>query len=178
MREILGKAGLPCKDCIHAEGLKLIGGTIRCQIKKIDLIVFTKRAGAVATTYTDCHEPEAEIKGSQKKEYIEFEKKLVEYWNTFVKDIPGLSSIVKISVERRRHLKARYSDKHFRENIFKAIDMIRKSKFLRGESGKKWKADFDFLTMNGTNYIKILEGKYRDYEDDRPKTGIRKYMRE
>ena len=93
--------------------------------------------------------------------YIDLERSIFEYWNVFVKKYPILSQVEKISEERRKHLKKRFENVHFRENYKKAIDLIRDYAFLRGESERGWVITFDWLITNDTNYVKILEGRYR-----------------
>jgi hypothetical protein len=99
--------------------------------------------------------------------YSELEKALFDYWNEFIKKYPILSKIEKISQERRNHLKKRFESDHFRENIKIAIDLIKNSPFLRGENQRGWVITFDWLIANDTNYVKILEGRYKSKTFDR-----------
>jgi hypothetical protein len=81
----------------------------------------------------------------------------------------SLSKVQVVSDARKTHLKARFAEMESLEafeNLFKKVE---KSAFLTGKvnTGRKWKADFDWLIENNTNYVKVLEGKY-DNEGDTP----------
>ena len=78
-------------------------------------------------------------------------------WNEFAGDV-GLSAITKLSDKRRSGLRQRLSEKQF--DLPKIKDEIRASSFMRGEKG--WKVDFDFVYCSSNNYLKIIEGKYRN----------------
>jgi len=101
-------------------------------------------------------------------------------WNEKVKDVPTLPKIRELSGTRRKHLRKRLEEKLFRENFTAIIDEIIKNDFLSGkkpsEKHPNFKADFDWLIVNDTNYLKILEGKYRSIK--REKRGFEKYLRE
>ena len=54
-------------------------------------------------------------------------------------------------------------DARLKESDFsfdKIVSEIAVSDFLRGSTG--WKVDFDFVFCSANNYLKILEGKYRN----------------
>lgn len=97
-----------------------------------------------------------------KDKYMAFENAIFTTWNSFVKNYPILSSIEKISPERRIHLKKRFANKHFVDNYPKAISLIKNYAFLKGENDRGWRISFDWLIANDNNYIKILEGRYKD----------------
>ena len=79
-------------------------------------------------------------------------------WNIFANK-HGLSPIIKLTDSRKSHIKQRISENEF---VFDTIlSEIEKSKFLLGVNDKGWKVDFDFIVGSKNNYIKILEGKYR-----------------
>lgn len=105
---------------------------------------------------------ELEVKQPLKNGYPAFEANLFVHWNSLCDKYPILSKIVRISETRRRHLKKRFESKHYQENIQKAIDTISESSFLRGKNDWEWKVTFDWLIQNDTNYLKILEGRYKD----------------
>ncbi len=72
------------------------------------------------------------------------------------------SKVLKISPERKKHIKARWNwldSLEEWESLFKRIEA---SSFLRESSGKNWMS-FDWI-LNETNMTKILEGKYDDKE--------------
>jgi len=82
---------------------------------------------------------------------------ILSQWNTFAKE-NNLSSIIKLSVGREYGIRARMKEKEFNlELIFKEI---KSSNFLLGSTG--WKVSFDFVFSSPNNYLKIIEGKYRN----------------
>lgn len=71
-----------------------------------------------------------------------------------------LKEIVAITDKRKTHLTARIKE-HGIESIYKVIDNVSKSSFLRGQNKQGWMADFDWV-IRPNNYIKVLEGNYLD----------------
>jgi hypothetical protein len=81
----------------------------------------------------------------------------------------------KITGIRLSHLKTRLLEAEFKTNFDTILTNILDSDFLMGKKPSKdhqnFKADFDWLIKNDTNYIKILEGKYKNDV----KTGLSKF---
>lgn len=127
------------------------------------------------TGIKDTTESQEKKKDELRKEYKGFESKLHKYWNDFVGKHPVLGAVTVISDKRRTWLKNRFMKKHFRENVFKAIDEITNSRFLLGDNKRKWKVSFDFIIKNNNNYLKILEHVYGGSNE---KTGIDKWIDE
>lgn len=96
------------------------------------------------------------------------QKKIKEAWNKFANK-HGLSPIRKLTDKRQRKLRIRWNE--WREEgepwrVFREICRgIIRSDFLMGEQGR-WQVDFDFITKNDTNWIRILEGRYEDREPE------------
>lgn len=67
--------------------------------------------------------------------------------------------VLLISDQRRRHLEARLSSKFFRDNWRVAMDKIKSSPFLCGQSERGWKANFDWF-IRPDSVLRIMEGKY------------------
>lgn len=82
----------------------------------------------------------------------------LERWNVFAKEY-GLSTVIKLSEKRRTAIINRMLEQEF--DLDKIFDEIKQSNFLRGSNGN-WKVDFDFVFCSANNYLKILEGKYRN----------------
>jgi hypothetical protein len=80
----------------------------------------------------------------------------VSLWNS--KD--WLPKIKTLTDKRRAALKVRMSEKQFAENLPLIIEKVASSDFLCGRNDRHWRCDFDWLTKNDTNFIKVLEGKY------------------
>jgi hypothetical protein len=61
-----------------------------------------------------------------------------------------------LSTEREGHLRARWQEGLFRENYARIFE-----KAAASSLAKDWRGmDFDWLTANGQNYLKVWEGKY------------------
>jgi len=94
--------------------------------------------------------------------FKKFENTFLDSWNLLCKDYPSLPKILAISDDRRKKLKKRFEFKEFREKILDAIKAIPQYKFLLGENEQGWTVSFDWLIYNNTNFLKILEGRYKD----------------
>jgi hypothetical protein len=101
-----------------------------------------------------------------KLSYVDFEKSTLIAWNSFCEDHPELSKTREITGKRRDKLKLRFSQESFKQ--FKMIlDAIAQQPFCLGVNNRGWKVTLDWLIENDTNFIKVLEMRYRD---DKPKT--------
>lgn len=85
-------------------------------------------------------------------------KETQEVWNSFAEKT-GLSPIRQINDQRRAGIKARLKEPEF--DIGEVFREIESSSFLRGENNRGWKVDFDFVFCSSSNWLKIVEGKYR-----------------
>ena len=95
---------------------------------------------------------------------INFEK-IKNYWNEKSK----LKEITMITEKRKGHLNARIKE-HGIDAIYKVIDNVANSSFLRGENKRGWIANFDWV-FRPNNFVKVLEGNYldetpNDFEND------------
>ena len=82
----------------------------------------------------------------------------VKAWNQLAGDI-GLSKVQTITDARRTACRARLCDCGGMPGWLAALEKIRGSPFLRGETGGDWKATFDFL-VSQRGFVKIIEGSY------------------
>jgi hypothetical protein len=80
-----------------------------------------------------------------------------EAWNRLC---GGLPKVTKLTPKRRRHLAARIRDGLSLADFEQTVRICSQTPFLRGESERGWKADFDWLIENDTNAVKVREGKY------------------
>ncbi len=82
-------------------------------------------------------------------------------WNAQRGDLPKLQGL---SETRMAKVKARWAE--FGSDpmaTYQALlGKIGASSFLQGKAGKSWKAKFDWLFENDTNWRKVLEGQYDD----------------
>lgn len=92
--------------------------------------------------------------------YVDFEKSTLTTWNSFCENFPILPKIKEISEKRREKLKKRFEVKSFR-NFPEIIAAIKEQPFCLGDNDRKWTVSFDWLIENDTNYLKVLELKYK-----------------
>lgn len=103
-------------------------------------------------------------------EFQFFKDLFMSKWNDLAgveKKIPAIISIAEKS-SREKRLKALWGDKNFAGSLDRLFEEIKKSKLLCGRLEKpspgheNWKITVDWLIANDKNYLKILEGNYRD----------------
>jgi len=120
-----------------------------------------------------CKRPLKKRKEKKRKEknttttsFVQFEALFLTKWNELVARFPILPGLKNISKSRSDKLKIRFSEKIFPENLDKILQGIAESKFLRGEVPSEkhpgWKVTVDWLINNDKNYLKILEGNYKN----------------
>lgn len=76
--------------------------------------------------------------------------------------LPELPAVRKLTDKRKLQAKKIWRDEEMAQDLNRwrsYCQHIRGSKFLMGLNGKKWQADFEWIT-NYNNYVKIIEGKY------------------
>ena len=78
-------------------------------------------------------------------------------------DIVGLSTVKKIIGSRLKSLNARIKEYSFDE-VVEVLDNVSESDFLKGDNDRQWKCNFDWI-MNPNNFVKILEGNYKNKKD-------------
>jgi len=102
-------------------------------------------------------------------------------WDTLAEKTE-ISKIAKLSQKRKGKLRKRweeweeYDDQKTYETYKYIINKIYITPFLHGHNERGWQIDFDWLTKNDTNWIKVVEGKYEDteaYKDDNLDHGMR-----
>ena len=90
------------------------------------------------------------------------------YWN----EHSGLKEITKITDTRKPNVNARVKE-HGLDNVYKMIDNISNSPFLKGESNRGFVATFDWC-FKPKNFVKVLEGNYLDKQTNGKKGSSRK----
>jgi hypothetical protein len=104
-------------------------------------------------------------KESKGKEiYVPYET-IVERFNDICH---SLSKVASITDKRKDKIKKRWSELKSIDAFEKLFYLTEESDFLCGRE-KEWKANFDWLMMNDTNYIKVIEGNYGNKITDKPK---------
>lgn len=84
----------------------------------------------------------------------------LEHWNSH-SNLPPIRTFTK---ERICHLQARLQEEQFATNWKAIIATISACPFLTGQNDRGWRATVDWILVNETNYVKVLEGKYDDRE--------------
>jgi len=183
--ELVSKKPIPIYESyLKRKGFDLKKRAIHLTIKALQPFIETRNVVdeiAVKTRYESVTQSRVE-KDKEKEEsksrvegsYASFEVDLVTAWNDFTLNHPSLSGVEKISEARRNHLKKRFESDHFRDNFSKVLEMVPKCQFLMGENKSGWRVSFDWLIGNDTNYLKVLEGKYKDKE----KNGVGRWLKE
>ncbi len=82
---------------------------------------------------------------------------VVEVWND-VAERRGLAKVKQLTPQRRRKLVSRIKEAGV-DGFTEAIGTIEASPFLRGENGRGWRADFDWM-LEPKNFTKLREGAY------------------
>lgn len=70
----------------------------------------------------------------------------------------GFPAVRKMTATRERQLRARIRDSTV-DDWHSAFAALERSKFLRGENSRGWRADFDFL-LQPKSFAKLIEGAY------------------
>lgn len=95
-------------------------------------------------------------------EYKLIEVKLIEVIGVWNECMPW--KVQAINDDRIRHFKDRMKEEMFMTRFKDVLNKIKASDFLSGrkptEKFPNFKADFDWVIANDSNYVKVLEGKY------------------
>lgn len=81
--------------------------------------------------------------------------RIVKAWNSF-----NSKKVIRLNDTRRNKLDLLLAE-YGEEIVLKAIENIKKSKWLRGENDKQWVITFDWF-INIDNFTKVAEGNYTD----------------
>jgi hypothetical protein len=99
------------------------------------------------------------------KIYVDWEQSTFTKWNSFCDKYPSLVKIKEISEKRRQHLKKQFGRESFK-NFDKILEAIEQQPFLlngnNNDKHQNWRISFDWLIENDNNYLKVLEGKYKE----------------
>lgn len=83
---------------------------------------------------------------------------LLDRWNAVASQL-HLPEIKGLSQKRVGKLKLRTADTKF--DFDKILEAVKESTWAHGNNDRGWKISFDFIIENDTNYLKVLEGKYK-----------------
>ncbi|NOV89075.1 putative phage replisome organizer [Clostridium acetobutylicum] len=153
----------------NIETLDKVREQTRLRVKKYREKLIESNANCNVTV-TECNatEEERRKKNKNKKEEGEEEVNRIPWQDILIvwNDLPSpIKPLRNITDRRKDKVKARINSlKLTIEDILKAINNIKQSKFLQGGNGKQWIVDFDWIFKNDTNFTKVLEGRYNDKE--------------
>ncbi len=110
-------------------------------------------------------------KGTPKKDELSFPaslkkidyKRVFNLWNEVCVSLPKLKTFGKQRKEKVRLRLVEFEGNSFEKKITFAkmlFEKIENSNFCKGDSRSGWKANFDWLFSNETNWVKVLEGNY------------------
>lgn len=111
---------------------------------------------------TECYTEREKEKEKEKRESRE-EKSRVDYelvariYNDTCVSFPRLTTL---SDARKKAIKARLN-KYTIEDLQRAFELAEASDFLKGNNGRNWSANFDWI-IKDTNIAKILDGNYNN----------------
>lgn len=104
--------------------------------------------------------PQQDSAPRPKAESVEWVK---DKFNAVCKDFPRVASL---SEKRRNKIRLRLEEMRKvgdGETVLNTVfDKMQSSKFLKGDNPRGWKANFDWVFDNATNWVKIYEGNYDD----------------
>ena len=86
------------------------------------------------------------------KEHYSFVSEIINIWNEI------FNTKIRITEGRRPKIKKRWVEWQCMDTVKTIFEKIKSSEFCMGATG--WKADFDWIIKNDTNWVKVLEGKY------------------
>ena len=101
-------------------------------------------------------EKEKKGKGPNKKLSPSFNF-FIDKWNEKLEP-----KIRQLSDSRKKQLRVRLKEEMFVDNYEKILGLIKTTSFLQGSNDRGWTADFGWLIANDTNYLKVLEGNYKN----------------
>lgn len=113
---------------------------------------------SVVRTLADTKEQRKEIGSFIATAMPAFIEPYMDLWNLSVKKY-GVSQVENASDGRLKKFKSRIREPAF--DFIKILTEINLSDYLQGKK-TDWKIDWDWIFENDTNYLKIIEGKYRN----------------
>ena len=97
----------------------------------------------------------------------ELSKGVIDYFNGVCINLP---KVIKVTDKRKRLIVSREKE-YSKDDLKKVIDLTAESAFLNGDNDRGWTANFDWM-MEKRNFIKILEGNYKNKTNGKTKRNI------
>lgn len=152
--------------------------------KKPDNNVITEVSSVITEDNKEKEKKVKKTKGKNTKTYP-FDK-IVELWNATCLSLPKVS---KLSDNRRNKIKCRLDEFGSDEQVWLAtaealFETVQASDFLCGRNNSTWRASFDWVFENSSNWVKIMEGNYKNKDvqqsrqmtDGRGRLGVGEYL--
>jgi hypothetical protein len=94
--------------------------------------------------------------------------------NLFNELCPSYAKVMTITEKRKPHIMARWNQFKGNMQTFEtAFAKLEASDFCKGQNDRQWRASFDWIIVNDTNIIKVLEGKYDNKNPPKPQKQYR-----
>ena len=94
-------------------------------------------------------------------------KGVIEYFNGVCVNLP---KVIKVTDKRKLLIVSREKE-YCKDDLKKVIDLTAESEFMNGNNNNGWTANFDWI-MQKQNFIKILEGNYKNKTNGKTKRNI------
>jgi len=94
-------------------------------------------------------------------------KGVIEYFNGVCVNLP---KVIKLTDKRKLLIVSREKE-YCKDDLKKVIDLTAESEFMNGNNNNGWTANFDWI-MQKQNFIKILEGNYKNKTNGKTKRNI------
>ncbi len=117
--------------------------------------LFQKRISATETPPDTQQKPDKGKERKGKESIVKKTKEVFGCWNKICDN-----KAKSLSQGRKGKIQARLKEPLFADNYENIFTTIKATPFLLGVNDRGWKADFDWIIKNDTNYAKVLEGKY------------------
>ena len=154
------------------EGFELPDVTnVRTNVTNKSVQMYDKSTPEIEIELEIDKELELEIETKEEEEEVGirlskgFKDEVLKTWNDINSMDNNFSKIRTISDKRAKKLRS-LAKKYSEDEILKAIDLIKRSSFLRGKNERGWSADIDWFLIEN-NFLKILEEKYTDKKSNK-----------
>jgi len=114
-------------------------------------------------TVTEDNATDIDIERDKEKEIYNI-CPFIEIQNSFNTICTSLSRVQKMTSGRKNKLSKRWEEMPNIEQWKQLFTIAECTPFLKGINEKKWKASFDWLIKNDSNYTRVLEGQYGTQE--------------
>ena len=141
-------------DLFENDGVMFWSPSIKRRIAKMSDVAEKRRMAAQNRWNNTNVKPEAKkAANGEKTDYQEIIR-------IFHECCPSLSTIQKLTEGRRNKIKLRLKEMGSIEKMAEVFRRVEGSDFCKGNNERGWKADFDWIMTNDSNWQKVLSGRY------------------